>query len=1036
MKNDIEFKQSQILNKKKPLAHNGNPHLLHMNVSSGQGFKHNFTASTSFPSSTLAAVHSQKYTSQHTKKQLPKHPFPQRCNNMLVAHSDQVPATLSSIRKLDNSLKTSKEFLISKASTSTLTNPYGSVHLSSHSFNYEVGPMQTKSQFSTGQTTSVCQRPEKPTATTSCTTTFGSPSKTQAIWSHSHRNSGSTAFVSEGLKDPHSIISSAPIYVSPSKTEAIWSQSSKLSVNKLSTVSNKNLAQSFAQCKLQNDYSCVLSVNSGSAVSSKFKLVKPISFSQTASEGGMVLDKTHFGPNVELHSQHKTNLSKTVIKTCKSKVSQKFVSKYKVAMLSPTSVSKFKYKTPEMSFNKSNTNSTPYKCPKREILTASKVVSKYKLKRISPLTLSTLHSSSNSLSHQSKSQESTSGLLKNKPPSTPTVRRNDHTLITKPLKSKTPSKPHKKNSPHFKRWSYTSQFKRVSLTPRQNAIQHHYVAHERDKLRIEPKQKTKSLHKLDCKPGKTTSFEHFTKDTWNVNTLNINKHRWVSPIASSRLNVTRKQQIFNSRFKWTQSLTTRSHPSDSSFNWPRKRFLAGPHKWYQKDQRSHSWMAKPNLVMIRGVVYSTKRQSTPYKTKNHDSSKAGHKSNMKLITVRGSHFHTDFNGKKLCRAGRAPADNQTKTQGHNIQRRSKSQGKAVGGSTILAASRVVHRSIVVAAAKFKRDNTKWKREKQYCMFFTRFGKCHRGKQCKYVHDPEKIAVCTRFLRGKCDETRCQFSHNASEHKMPVCLHYLQGLCSRKNCPYLHVRVNPDAPVCKDFQHGYCSLGKKCKNLHSLVCPSFALTGQCSRGESCSLLHRRVRKDHSVQDISSKLKAKAQVKGNSGDKQSSEMSACSDVGLRPCEGNPLEIIDSNLSDDRLQVQDTSKSQKQLQAQQNSEQSREVVTNLTQLLVSTLTTSSRSGSAPLASQPSFISLHLNSPASGQSNLPLSGPGVAGESKSGLSIKPQFMSQKLLKQGQDNVHVSKDTRKDIHKPQTPSITNVPTPAFLSSKMYKGNL
>ena len=60
-------------------------------------------------------------------------------------------------------------------------------------------------------------------------------------------------------------------------------------------------------------------------------------------------------------------------------------------------------------------------------------------------------------------------------------------------------------------------------------------------------------------------------------------------------------------------------------------------------------------------------------------------------------------------------------------------------------SRVVHRSIVVAAAKFKKDNTKCKREKQNCIFFNRFGKCHRGEKCKYLHDPEKVAVCTRCV---------------------------------------------------------------------------------------------------------------------------------------------------------------------------------------------------------------------------------------------------------------------------------------------------
>jgi hypothetical protein len=51
---------------------------------------------------------------------------------------------------------------------------------------------------------------------------------------------------------------------------------------------------------------------------------------------------------------------------------------------------------------------------------------------------------------------------------------------------------------------------------------------------------------------------------------------------------------------------------------------------------------------------------------------------------------------------------------------------------------------VTAAAKFKKDYTKKKITKKYCMFFNRFGKCQRGDNCPFVHDPEKVAVCTRL----------------------------------------------------------------------------------------------------------------------------------------------------------------------------------------------------------------------------------------------------------------------------------------------------
>ena len=56
-----------------------------------------------------------------------------------------------------------------------------------------------------------------------------------------------------------------------------------------------------------------------------------------------------------------------------------------------------------------------------------------------------------------------------------------------------------------------------------------------------------------------------------------------------------------------------------------------------------------------------------------------------------------------------------------------------------------HRSILTAAAKYKKDNTKKKLAKKYCMFFNRFGKCERGSNCPFVHDPDRVAVCTRSV---------------------------------------------------------------------------------------------------------------------------------------------------------------------------------------------------------------------------------------------------------------------------------------------------
>ncbi|KFV66944.1 Zinc finger CCCH domain-containing protein 3, partial [Dryobates pubescens] len=151
----------------------------------------------------------------------------------------------------------------------------------------------------------------------------------------------------------------------------------------------------------------------------------------------------------------------------------------------------------------------------------------------------------------------------------------------------------------------------------------------------------------------------------------------------------------------------------------------------------------------------------------------------------------------------------------------------------IAFVRAVQRSLaIIRQAKQK------KKKKEYCMYYNRFGKCNRGDSCPYIHDPEKVAVCTRFLRGTCKKTdgTCSFSHKVSKDKMPVCSYFLKGICSNSNCPYSHVYVSRKAEVCQDFLKGYCPMGEKCKKKHTLVCPDFAKKGVCPRGAKCKLLH--------------------------------------------------------------------------------------------------------------------------------------------------------------------------------------------------------
>nr|XP_045000025.1 zinc finger CCCH domain-containing protein 3 isoform X2 [Jaculus jaculus] len=156
------------------------------------------------------------------------------------------------------------------------------------------------------------------------------------------------------------------------------------------------------------------------------------------------------------------------------------------------------------------------------------------------------------------------------------------------------------------------------------------------------------------------------------------------------------------------------------------------------------------------------------------------------------------------------------------------------------ASRAIQRSLAI----IRQARQKKEKKREYCMYYNRFGRCDRGEHCPYIHDPEKVAVCTRFVRGTCKKTdgTCPFSHHVSKEKMPVCSYFLKGICSNSDCPYSHVYVSRKAEVCSDFLKGYCPLGAKCKKKHTLLCPDFARRGVCPRGPHCQLLHRN-RKRH-------------------------------------------------------------------------------------------------------------------------------------------------------------------------------------------------
>ena len=142
------------------------------------------------------------------------------------------------------------------------------------------------------------------------------------------------------------------------------------------------------------------------------------------------------------------------------------------------------------------------------------------------------------------------------------------------------------------------------------------------------------------------------------------------------------------------------------------------------------------------------------------------------------------------------------------------------------------RSRVLRRCLSSLSRSRGRKERGDCVYFCRFGKCHKGSSCPFVHNPTKVAVCTRysrlplspppaasqsltspcltyacsvrFLRGTCRDAGCLFSHKTIPEKVPVCEYYLRGICCRDPCPYRHVNVGRTASVCQNFvRFGQC-----------------------------------------------------------------------------------------------------------------------------------------------------------------------------------------------------------------------------------------
>ncbi|KAL4872302.1 hypothetical protein BDV12DRAFT_162719 [Aspergillus spectabilis] len=161
--------------------------------------------------------------------------------------------------------------------------------------------------------------------------------------------------------------------------------------------------------------------------------------------------------------------------------------------------------------------------------------------------------------------------------------------------------------------------------------------------------------------------------------------------------------------------------------------------------------------------------------------------------------------------------------------------KVAGVTFVRSKNGNLHR---LGAVTSKRMPLAVKKKDELCQRFTTTGTCYKGPSCLYTHDPNKVAICKDYLQtGNCSAgNSCDLSHEPSPHRSPACVHFLRGRCSNPECRYSHVRVTPGAPVCRNFATlGYCEKGEICEERHVHECPDYANSGVCKK-KHCRLPH--------------------------------------------------------------------------------------------------------------------------------------------------------------------------------------------------------
>ncbi|CDK27610.1 unnamed protein product [Kuraishia capsulata CBS 1993] len=119
------------------------------------------------------------------------------------------------------------------------------------------------------------------------------------------------------------------------------------------------------------------------------------------------------------------------------------------------------------------------------------------------------------------------------------------------------------------------------------------------------------------------------------------------------------------------------------------------------------------------------------------------------------------------------------------------------------------------------------------------GICRNGETCRFIHDPERIALCKDFVRGSCFKADCLLQHKPTQYNSPSCKFFnIAGGCTNENCLYTH-KVETNDVVCRPFAvGGYCEAGRDCEFRHSWDCPDFIDYGSCPMLPACRLNHVR------------------------------------------------------------------------------------------------------------------------------------------------------------------------------------------------------